>query len=115
MRIHCENTREIAVYLEDHPAVERVYYPGLSAHPNHDVAAEQMRDFGAMVSVELAESLGGVESLVEQPATMTHQDLSNEELESVGLSESLVRLSVGTEHVDDLRSDLEAAIEAGLH
>ena len=133
MRIHCENARQIAVFLEDHPAVEQVYYPGLESHPNHDVAAEQMRDFGAMVAFELdasleetsavlsntevfelAESLGGVESLIEQPAPMTHQDLTADELEAIGLSESLVRLSVGTEHPNDLIADLENAIEAGL-
>lgn len=133
MRVHCENAREVAAFLEDHPAVERVYYPGLDSHPNHDVAAEQMRDFGAMVSFELdaspeetsavisntevfalAESLGGVESLLEQPAVMTHQDLTAEELDAIGLSENLVRLSVGTEHPDDLIADLGAAIASGL-
>ncbi len=133
MRVHCENARAVAEFLADHPAVDRVYYPGLESHPNHDVAAEQMRDFGGMVSFELdasleetsavisnteifelAESLGGVESLVEQPAPMTHQDLTVEELEAIGLSESLVRLSVGTEHVDDLLADLDGAIEAGV-
>ena len=134
MRLHCENAREIATVLDDHPDVERVYYPGLPSHPNHDVATEQMRDFGGMVSVELdatleetsavlsntevfalAESLGGVESLIEQPAPMTHQDLTPAELEAAGLSTSLIRLSVGNEHVGDLIADLEAAIEAGLH
>jgi len=134
MRVHCENARQVAVFLDDHPDVERVYYPGLESHPNHEVAAEQMRDFGAMVSFELdasqeetsavisntevfqlAESLGGVESLVEQPVPMTHQDLTSEELDAIGLSESVVRLSVGTEHPDDLIADLDAAIEAALH
>ena len=133
MRTHCENASEIAEFLDDHSAVSHVHYPGLPSHPNHDVAAEQMRDFGGMVSLELdatleetaaviseteifalAESLGGVESLIEQPATMTHQDLTAEELAGAGLSESLVRLSVGTEHVDDLIGDLESAIEAVL-
>ena len=133
MRTHCENASEIAEFLDDHPAVSHVHYPGLPSHPNHDVAAEQMRDFGGMVSLELdatleetaavisetevfalAESLGGVESLIEQPATMTHQDLTAEELAAAGLSESLVRLSVGTEHVDDLIADLESAIDAVL-
>ena len=133
MRTHCENAREIATFLDEHSAVSRVHYPGLPSHPNHDVAADQMRDFGGMVSLELdatleetaavisetevfalAESLGGVESLIEQPATMTHQDLTAEELAGAGLSESLVRLSVGTEHVDDLVADLESAIDAVL-
>ena len=133
MRTHCENARAIAERLDEHPAVERVHYPGLHSHPNHDVAAEQMRDFGGMVSLELdatleetsavisetelfvlAESLGGVESLSEQPAPMTHQDLTADELAAAGLSESLVRLSVGTEHVDDLIADLESAIETVL-
>ena len=133
MRTHCENARQIATFLDEHPAVTRVHYPGLSTHPNHDVAADQMRDFGGMVSLELdatleetsavisatdvfalAESLGGVESLIEQPAPMTHQDLTAEELAAAGLSESLVRLSVGTEHVDDLVADLESAIDSVL-
>ena len=130
MRTHCENARAIAAHLDEQPAVERVYYPGLDSHPNHAVAAEQMRDFGGMVSLELdasleettgfvsqtelfglAESLGGVESLIEQPAPMTHQDLTADELSAAGLSESLVRLSVGTEHVEDLIADLDEALE----
>lgn len=133
MQLHCENARAIAAFLDDHPAVVRVHYPGLPSHPNHGVAADQMADFGGMVSFELdatadetsaviadtevfvlAESLGGVESLIEQPAPMTHQDLSAAELEAIGISESLVRLSVGIEHVDDLIDDLAGAIERGL-
>jgi len=133
MQRHCENARAIAAFLDDHPAVEEVYYPGLASHPNHDVAAEQMRDFGGMLSVELdatleetsavvsstevfelAESLGAVESLIEQPAPMTHQTMTAEELAAAGISESLIRLSVGTEATDDLLADLESAIETGL-
>lgn len=133
MQRHCENARAVAAFLDDHPAVEEVYYPGLASHPNHDVAAEQMRDFGGMLSFELdatleetsavasntevfelAESLGAVESLIEQPAPMTHQTMTTEELEAAGISESLIRLSVGIEATDDLLADLERAIEAGL-
>jgi len=133
MQSHCENARAVASFLNDHPAVAEVYYPGLESHPNHEVAAEQMRDFGGMVSVELdatleetsavvantelfelAESLGAVESLIEQPAPMTHQTMTPEELEAAGISESLVRLSVGTEATEDLLADLERAIDIGL-
>ncbi|GAB3683022.1 cystathionine gamma-synthase [Salinarchaeum chitinilyticum] len=127
---HCENARAIAELLAEHDAVERVYYPGLASHPDHDVAAEQMDDFGGMVSVELdasleetsemvaatevftlAESLGGVESLIEQPAAMTHQAIPREDRLDAGLRDGLVRLSVGLEHVEDLEADLERAIE----
>jgi cystathionine gamma-lyase len=133
MQTHCENARAVAAFLADHPAVAEVYYPGLESHPNHAVAAEQMRDFGGMVSVELdatleetsavvsnthvfelAESLGAIESLIEQPATMTHQTLTPAELAEAGLSESLIRLSVGIEATGDLLADLERAIETGL-
>lgn len=133
MRTHCENARLVAEHLAEHPDVSTVHYPGLESHPDHDVAARQMADFGGMVSFELdgslsetsatlsamelfelAESLGGVESLVEQPAVMTHQDLSREERHAAGITDSLVRLSVGIEHPDDLIADLDAAIEAGL-
>jgi len=129
MQTHCDNARSVAEFLDGHSAVENVYYPGLPNHLNHDVAAEQMRDFGGMVSFELdatlesttavvgntevfalAESLGGVESLIEQPVPMTHQDLTPEELEAAGLSESLVRLSIGTEHIDDLITDLDSTL-----
>jgi cystathionine gamma-lyase len=127
----CRNARRVAEFLADHPSVQRVYYPGLESHENHAVAARQMADFGGMVSFELdggvdeaarfaanldvftlAESLGGVESLAEVPAVMTHQDFSAEELANAGIGETLVRLSVGTEHPDDLLADLDAAIEA---
>ncbi|MFP9193423.1 cystathionine gamma-synthase [Natronosalvus vescus] len=130
---HCENARTIADWLNDHPDVERVYYPGLEDHPGHDVAASQMDDFGGMLSFELdgtleqastvveetavftlAESLGGVESLIEQPAPMTHAAIPREERLEAGLTDSLIRVSVGIEHVDDLIGDLEQAIDAAL-
>ena len=131
MARHCENARRIADFLDGHPRVEQTYYPGLEGHPNHAVAARQMADFGGMVSFELeggvdaataflanlevitlAESLGGVESLVEVPAVMTHQDLSPEARAAAGIDEGLVRLSVGIEHPDDLLADLDRALEA---
>ncbi|PSP68087.1 cystathionine gamma-synthase [Halobacteriales archaeon QS_1_69_70] len=130
---HCENARTLAAWLADHPDVARVYYPGLSSHPRHELAAAQMADFGGMLSFELeatkeetsevvsatevftlAESLGGVESLVEQPASMTHAAIPRAERLDAGLRDGLVRVSVGLEHVEDLRADLEAAIDAGL-
>ena len=130
---HCENAREIADWLDDHPDVSRVYYPGLDSHPGHDLAARQMDDFGGMLSFELdatleeasavvsstevftlAESLGGVESLIEQPAPMTHAAIPREERLAAGLSDGLIRVSAGIEHVDDLITDLEDAIEAVL-
>ena len=130
---HCENARTLAAWLADHPDVARVYYPGLSSHPHHELAAAQMADFGGMLSFELeatleetsevvsatevftlAESLGGVESLVEQPASMTHAAIPRAERLDAGLRDGLVRVSVGLEHVEDLRADLEAAIDAGL-
>ena len=124
MRQHCENARRIAAYLEDHPAVEHVLYPGLPSHPGHELAARQMRDFGGMISVlaqseeeavalvartklwTLAESLGGVESLIEHPARMTHASTADAPFAA---PRNLVRLSVGLESTDDLIADLEAA------
>ncbi|KPN31714.1 cystathionine gamma-synthase [Halolamina pelagica] len=130
---HCENANELAGWLQDHDAVDRVYYPGLESHPDHELASEQMDDFGGMLSFELdgtleqaetvvsetdvftlAESLGGVESLIEQPATMTHAAIPKEEREAAGLKDGLIRVSVGVEHVDDLKGDLEQAFEAAL-
>jgi cystathionine gamma-lyase len=130
---HCENTRRIATWLDDHEDVDRVFYPGLDSHPGHDLAAEQMDDFGGMLSFELdgtleqastlvsetevftlAESLGGVESLIEQPAPMTHAAIPREERIAAGLTDSLIRVSVGIEHVDDQIADLERAIGAAL-
>lgn len=126
----CENARAIAQSLRDHPAVNNVYYPGFTDHPNHHIAKAQMRDFGGMVSFDLhddtteaankilnhtnyfalAESLGGVESLIGHPATMTHAAIPRNERLAVGLTDSLIRLSVGIEHEEDLISDLEHAL-----
>jgi cystathionine gamma-lyase len=129
MRQHCANARAIAEFLAAHPEVRTVRYPGLPSHPGHDVAGRQMADFGGMISLELhggrdrnirfttrtrlftlAESLGGVESLVGHPVTMTHASIPAEERQRGGLSESLVRLSVGIEDVEDLIEDLDRAI-----
>jgi len=125
MRQHCENARAIAAFLEQHDAVERVYYPGLPTHPGHEIAARQMRDFGGMVSFlaaseedaialvartkvwKLAESLGGVESMIEVPARMTHASTADAPFAP---PKNLVRLSVGIESVDDLLADLEQAL-----
>jgi cystathionine beta-lyase/cystathionine gamma-synthase len=125
MRKHCENATEIAVWLDHHARVERVFYPGLPTHPGHAVAAEQMRDFGGMVSFlaesdeeavalvartkifQLAESLGGVESLIEVPARMTHASTADAPFAAPG---NLVRLSVGIEAVEDLVLDLADAL-----
>lgn len=130
MQRHCENGRAIAEYLSKHPRIEKVYWPGFTDHPNHEVAKRQMKDFGGMISfvpkgssydaaiklVEklrvftLAESLGGVESLAGHPASMTHGSIPKEEREKVGVVDALIRLSVGIEDIDDLISDLEQAI-----
>jgi cystathionine beta-lyase/cystathionine gamma-synthase len=131
MERHCENARELAAWLDDQLAVDRVYYPGLDSHPQHDLAATQMNDFGGMLSFELdgtlemarslvsntevftlAESLGGVESLIEQPATMTHASVPREVRREAGVTDGLVRVSVGVEDVTDLRVDLERALAA---
>jgi cystathionine beta-lyase len=130
MQRHCENGRAIAEYLRQHPKVEKVYWPGFENHPNHAVAAKQMRDFGGMISFvlkgdkqedaiavlekfelfTLAESLGGVESLSGHPATMTHASIPAEQRRKAGLSDSLIRLSVGIEDAEDLIADLAQAI-----
>jgi cystathionine gamma-synthase len=125
MRQHCENARRVAEFLDGHPGVERVLYPGLPNHPGYDVARTQMRDFGGMVSFlmeseqeavdfvartrifQLAESLGGVESLIEHPARMTHASTAGASFAPPG---NLVRLSVGIESAEDLLADLEAAL-----
>jgi cystathionine beta-lyase len=131
MQRHCENGRTIALYLKSNPKIEKVYWPGFEDHPNHHIAKEQMKDFGGMISfvpkggsyddaikiVErlkvftLAESLGGVESLAGHPASMTHASIPKEERLTSGVVDSLIRLSVGIEDVDDLIADLEQAIE----
>lgn len=130
MQRHCENGRAIAEFLKDHPKIEKVYWPGFVDHPNHEIAKDQMKDFGGMVSfvtkgsnytdaikiVErlqvftLAESLGGVESLAGHPASMTHASIPKEEREKSGVVDALIRLSVGIEDVDDLITDLQQAI-----
>jgi len=129
MERHCSSAFEIAQWLEAHPKVRRVYYPGLPSHPQHALAKKQMRAFGGMISMELqgtlddakrflercqlftlAESLGGVESLIEHPALMTHGSVPPEVRATLGISDTLVRLSVGIEDVDDLMGDLEAAL-----
>ena len=130
LRVHQENTGAIAALLQAHPAVARVYWPGLKEHPGHALAARQQAGFGAMLSFELhgnepavrafldglrhitlAESLGGVESLVAHPATMTHASMSAEAREVAGISDALLRLSIGIEDVDGLYADLGAALE----
>jgi cystathionine gamma-lyase len=130
MRAHCENALYLAEMLERHPAIDSVIYPGLASHPQHDLAKRQMNGFGGMMAVRLkgglaesrrflercrifalAESLGGVESLAEHPAIMTHASLPPEVREQLGISDSLVRLSVGVEDVQDLAADLRQALE----
>jgi len=131
MQRHCENGKAVAEYLNSHPKIEKVYWPGFENHPNHEIAKSQMKDFGGMVSfvtkgnnyqdaikiVEnlkiftLAESLGGVESLAGHPASMTHASIPKEEREKTGVVDALIRLSVGIEDIDDLIADLEQAID----
>jgi cystathionine gamma-lyase len=130
MKAHCENGRKIAEFLKTHPRVDRIYWPGFTDHPNHEVAKRQMRDFGGMISItlkdadlqetfkvaslfkvfSLAESLGGVESLINHPVTMTHASIPKEAREKVGVVDNLLRLSVGVEDVDDLLEDLKQAL-----
>lgn len=129
MERHCLNAITIARFLEGHPSIETVYYPGLPSHPQHQLAVRQMRDFGGMISIvikgglkkatqflervsifSLAESLGGVESLIEHPAIMTHASIPKEQRAALGISDGLVRLSVGIEDVSDLLEDLKDAL-----
>ncbi len=130
MERHCENGEKVANYLRNHPRVDKVYWPGFEDHANHEVAKRQMRGFGGMISFvlmgddmneafqvlenfkvfSLAESLGGVESLVGHPASMTHAAIPKEERMATGLSDSLIRISIGIEDADDLIADLEQAI-----
>ncbi|MCL4166957.1 UNVERIFIED_CONTAM: hypothetical protein GTU68_031457 [Idotea baltica] len=111
MQRHCENGKAIAEYLVSHPKVEKVYWPGFKNHPNHDIAKSQMKDFGESLKVfTLAESLGGVESLAGHPASMTHASIPKADREKTGVVDSLIRLSVGIEDIDDLISDLEQAL-----
>lgn len=130
MERHCSNGKVIAAFLKSHPKVGRVYWPGFPDHPNHEIAKKQMRDFGGMLSFtlkndsvenatklmesvelfSLAESLGGVESLINHPASMTHASIPKEERIKNGLSDSLIRLSIGVEDVEDLIADLDQAL-----
>ncbi|MBB6598421.1 cystathionine gamma-synthase [Luteimonas sp. MC1825] len=131
MRAHCDNALALAKHLESHPAIEQVIYPGLPSHPHHALAGRQMDGFGGIVSVvvkgglagatrfcerlkifTLAESLGGVESLVNHPAVMTHASIPVERRAVLGISDALVRLSVGVEDVADLMADIEAALDS---
>ncbi|MDT2125125.1 cystathionine gamma-synthase [Enterococcus faecalis] len=130
MAAHAQNAQKIAEFLEAHPAVATVYYPGLASHPGHEIAQKQMSGFSGMISFELAkdeqvvpfvealeiftlaESLGGVESLIEVPAIMTHASIPKENREAVGIKDGLIRLSVGIEAVEDLLTDLEKGLQA---
>jgi cystathionine beta-lyase len=131
MQRHCENGEKIALFLDKHPLIAKVYWPGLQSHINHDIAKNQMKGFGGMISFTLvgddiemakkvvsktelftlAESLGGVESLIGHPSTMTHASIPREERLKSGVVDSLIRLSVGVEDVTDLISDLEKALK----
>lgn len=129
MERHCANAQKLAEWLQAHPRVEKVFYPGLVTHPGHEIAARQMSGFGGMVTVvlrgdieyarrmlercrvfALAESLGGVESLIEHPAIMTHASIPAQQRKTLGISDTLIRLSVGVEDFEDLKSDLEQAL-----
>ncbi len=129
MRAHCESALALAQWLEKHPEVNKVMYPGLKSHPQHALAKKQMNGFGGIISIEvngglrkarrmlerchlfaLAESLGGVESLIEHPAIMTHASIPKANRDKLGISDGLVRLSVGVEDIADLRAELEAAL-----
>jgi cystathionine gamma-lyase len=129
MERHCSNALALAQWLEQQPQVARVYYPGLPSHPQHELARQQMRGFGGMISLDLntdlagskrflenvhifalAESLGGVESLIEHPAIMTHATIPADTRAELGIGDALVRLSVGVEDVEDLRADLAQAL-----
>ena len=132
MQRHCENGEAVARHLAKHPAISKVHWPGFEDHPGHDVAARQMHGFGGMVAFTLAddnletakavvastklftlaESLGGVESLIGHPATMTHASIPNEVREKTGVTDGLIRLSVGVEDATDLLTDLDQALAA---
>jgi cystathionine gamma-lyase/cystathionine beta-lyase len=131
MKAHAENGEKIAHYLRNHPKIEQVYWPGFEDHPGHEITKKQMRGFGGMMSIvlkdgtkeavarmmtstklfALAESLGGVESLINHPASMTHASIPKAERDKIGVVEGLIRLSVGIEDVDDLLDDLRIALE----
>ncbi|MDP2386198.1 MAG: cystathionine gamma-synthase [Bacteroidota bacterium] len=131
MERHCYNGRKVAEFLKTHPRIEKIYWPGFEDHPNHHIAKKQMKDFGGMLSIvlknasledtfkvassfevfSLAESLGGVESLINHPATMTHASIPKSEREKAGVVDNLLRLSVGVEDVEDLIEDLKNALK----
>lgn len=131
MERHCQNGRKVAEFLKTHPRIEKIYWPGFEDHPNHAIAKKQMKDFGGMISIvlknasleetfkvassfevfSLAESLGGVESLINHPATMTHASIPKQEREKAGVVDNLLRLSVGVEDVEDLIEDLKKALK----
>jgi len=131
MKAHCENALALAQWLETHPAIEKVIYPGLESHPQHALATKQMQGYGGIISIvlkggfeaakkfcenttlfTLAESLGGVESLVNHPAVMTHASVPLERREKLGISGGLVRLSVGVEDLHNLQADMQNALVA---
>ena len=130
MERHCKNAKKVVEFLNKHPKIERVYYPGLETHPGHEIAKKQMKDFGAMISFELkggfeagktllnnlklcslAVSLGDTETLIQHPASMTHSPYTKEEREAAGITDGLVRLSVGLENIEDIIADLEQGLE----
>lgn len=130
MEKHCKNAKKIVEFLNKHPKIEKVYYPGLETHPGYEIAKKQMKDFGAMISFELkggfeagktllnslklcslAVSLGDTETLIQHPASMTHSPYTKEEREAAGITDGLVRLSVGLENVEDIIADLEQGLE----
>ena len=130
MERHCKNARKVVEFLNNHPKIEKVYYPGLETHPGYEIAKKQMKDFGAMISFELkggfeagktllnnlklcslAVSLGDTETLIQHPASMTHSPYTKEEREVAGITDGLVRLSVGLENVEDIIADLEYGLE----
>ena len=130
MERHCKNAKKVVEFLNKHPKIERVYYPGLETHPGHEIAKKQMKEFGAMISFELkggfeagktllnnlklcslAVSLGDTETLIQHPASMTHSPYTKEEREAAGITDGLVRLSVGLENVEDIIADLEQGLE----
>jgi methionine-gamma-lyase len=131
MQRHCQNAKQVTAYLEQHPAIRNVYYPGLPSHPDYELACKQMLHFGGMAAFEmaggleagarlmdhvhlcvLAVSLGHVNSLIEHPASMTHSGMDPEERRKTGISDGLVRFSIGIENVEDIIADLDQALAA---
>jgi cystathionine beta-lyase/cystathionine gamma-synthase len=128
MQAHDANGRQTAAFLAEHPKVQKIYYPGLTSHPQHELAKRQQRGFGGMISFDvgsldnarkvlesvricaLAESLGGVESLISHPATMTHASVPIEKRDKLGITDGLIRVSVGVEDVEDILADLDQAL-----